>query len=97
MSCKTIDGELVLTCDMDRECKAAVTHIDEKGFVYCAPHGIDRRTYSGRYCRRMRPWEVKRLTTVVNGYHGTISYERRTKAEQDRIDAERAAVKAVSP
>jgi hypothetical protein len=34
---------------MTRECQSPVTHIDTKGFVYCAPHGLQRRSYG-------QPW-----------------------------------------
>lgn len=47
------------TCDMDRTCTAPVTHIDNKGYVYCATHGVERRDV--RPCRKMRPFEVKRI------------------------------------
>lgn len=29
----------VLTCDMRADCRKPVTHIDDKGYVYCAEHG----------------------------------------------------------
>lgn len=50
----------VLSCDMERDCPASVTHLDNKGFVYCTEHGIQRRQY-GTPCRKLRPWELKRL------------------------------------
>lgn len=53
-------GVVHLTCDMERDCAAPVTHIDEKGFVYCAKHGPERR-HSGRRCRRLTPAELKQL------------------------------------
>jgi len=49
-----------LKCDMTRECKAEVTHIDNKGFVYCTGHGEDRRDRIP--CRKLRPHEIKQLT-----------------------------------
>lgn len=55
-------SKLVLTCDMSRECQAPVTHIDEKGFIYCREHGHQRREY-GKRCRQLAQWEVKRLLT----------------------------------
>lgn len=47
-------------CDMYRDCLAPVTHIGEKGYVYCAAHvgcrhGVER-------CRRMRAWERKLIS-----------------------------------
>lgn len=49
-----------LRCDQEASCTADVTHIDDKGYVYCAAHGIARRMYV-RPCRRLRPWEKRRL------------------------------------
>lgn len=49
-----------LTCDMKRDCTADVTHIDNKGFLYCATHGQDRRA-SGIPCRKMQKQEIDRL------------------------------------
>lgn len=48
-----------LTCDMKRDCTAPITHIDNKGFIYCATHGTDRRDYCP--CRKLRPFELRRL------------------------------------
>jgi hypothetical protein len=48
-----------LCCDMAHECKAAVTHIDEKGFVYCADHGATRKNYCR--CRQLFPKELRTL------------------------------------
>jgi hypothetical protein len=44
-------------CDMVVDCPNPVTHIGEKGYVYCAScvpcrRGVER-------CRLMRPWERK--------------------------------------
>jgi hypothetical protein len=52
---------LTLTCDMEKECGEPVTHIDEKGFVYCRKHGNDRK-YSMR-CRQLTSKELKLLRT----------------------------------
>lgn len=49
-----------LTCDMSRDCTAPVTHLEEKGYIYCTAHAADRRTY-GHRCRKLRPHEIKRL------------------------------------
>lgn len=51
--------ERPLRCDMDYECIGQVTHIDEKGFAYCEPHGIERKAY--RRCRKLKPAELKLL------------------------------------
>jgi hypothetical protein len=44
-------------CDMRRECTNTVTHIGEKGYVYCADHAPDRKGVER--VRRMRVWELK--------------------------------------
>lgn len=50
---------ITLTCDMVEGCTAPVTHIDHKGFIYCAEHGKQRQTY--QRCRKLRPAELKQL------------------------------------
>jgi hypothetical protein len=47
-----------LSCAMPA-CCAMVTHIDDKGFVYCAPHGTNRRAVCR--CRKLRPHEAAML------------------------------------
>jgi hypothetical protein len=49
-----------LTCDMERSCTRPVTHIDNKGWMYCTPHGEQRRT-SGKPCRKLRSGEIETL------------------------------------
>lgn len=49
----------ILHCEMSDTCMEPVTHLDEHGFIYCAPHGFMRR-YSMR-CRKLRPHELRRL------------------------------------
>lgn len=48
-----------LKCDMKRTCAEVVTHIDDKGYVYCRPHGIQRQSW--RRCRLLKPSELKQL------------------------------------
>lgn len=48
------------TCDMKTGCLWPVTHIDEKGYVYCSEHGVQRRD-SGIHCRQLKPWELNRI------------------------------------
>lgn len=48
------------SCDMWQFCQRPVTHMDNKGFVYCTKHGLDRRA-SGVPCRKLRPFELNRL------------------------------------
>src|ERR1700735_4757825 len=52
-----------LICQAHEECSEAVTHIDNKGFVYCEKHGKERR--SSHPCRYMRRWEIERLRNGV--------------------------------
>ena len=52
------DGKVA--CDWEKGCAAPVARLDSKGYVYCEPHGAIRKD-SGRACRRLRPWEQRRL------------------------------------
>ena len=49
----------MLKCDMHTECEEPVTHIDDKGYVYCEVHGEERKAY--RRCRKLRVAEVIKL------------------------------------
>jgi hypothetical protein len=51
---------LPLSCEMEKDCAATVTHVGEKGYVYCKEH-VDRRRGIER-CRRLRKWEIALLT-----------------------------------
>lgn len=64
-----------LKCDMEKNCGEPVTHIDEKGFVYCKEHGQTRRNYC--YCRALRGWEL----TVLRSGKPLPSYEPITLTE----------------
>lgn len=48
-----------LACDMHENCVQPVTHIDNKGFVYCTEHGLNRRW--SHPCRKLRPHELNKL------------------------------------
>lgn len=48
-----------MECDMVEGCREPVTHIDNKGYVYCTGHGLERRMW--RPCRKLQPWELRRL------------------------------------
>ena len=48
-----------LQCDMDSTCTQPVTHIGEKGYIYCTAH-VKNRRYVER-CRKMRKWEIDLL------------------------------------
>lgn len=47
-------------CDMGGGCAGPVTHIGEKGYVYCAEHAIMRRGYERT--RKLRPWEQRAVS-----------------------------------
>jgi hypothetical protein len=53
-----------LKCQMTKECTEDVTHVDEKGFIYCACHGYNRRV-SGRKCRKLTKKELKTLIAGI--------------------------------
>lgn len=46
-------------CDMEKDCLEPVTHLDQKGYVYCTEHGLDRRRF--RPCRKLRTHEINKL------------------------------------
>ena len=52
-----------LKCEMATDCKEAVTHIDNKGFIYCRQHGIECKGW--RPCRMLKPGELKRLKAGI--------------------------------
>lgn len=51
-----------LCCDMVRDCQSEVTHIDQKGFVYCKDHAVLRKASVNT--RKLKPSE---LTTIQSG------------------------------
>lgn len=53
------DGLKVLACGMTEGCLSDVTHIDNRGFLYCTFHGLQRRADTP--CRKLRPHELNRL------------------------------------
>lgn len=71
-----------LTCEMSKDCAQSVTHVDEKGFVYCTGHGIARRA-SGPRCRKLRPTEKRMLEAGQCIWYDT---RRNTAAEYVRIN-----------
>jgi hypothetical protein len=48
-------------CDMVEGCTAEIAYLDEAGYIYCAPHGIQRQQDSWKRCRKLRPHELNRL------------------------------------
>jgi hypothetical protein len=55
-----MEKEIILRCDMRRECKAPVSYIDSSGFVYCAFHGEQRKRI--KRCRRLKAAELRKLS-----------------------------------
>jgi hypothetical protein len=56
-----------LRCGMHAECVEPVSHVDEKGFTYCAGHGAARRTFCR--CRKLTATESR---TLQSG--GAVAY-----------------------
>lgn len=71
-----------LKCDMKAECANPVTHIEDKGWVYCTEHATLRRGI--HRIRKMQPWEIRRLEAGKP----LQSYEPITLAESLRRDAQ---------
>lgn len=57
-------------CNMGRGCAEPVTHIGSKGYVYCATHAVERRSYGVERTRKMAAWE---LQAVLRG-EALLSY-----------------------
>lgn len=49
-----------LKCDMQKGCDKDVTHIDNKGYVYCTGHGHQRKS-GGVPCRQLSSAEIQKL------------------------------------
>jgi hypothetical protein len=58
-----------LQCDMTTACTCTVTHIDNKGYSYCASHGAARK--QSVPCRKLTRAEIERLKAGL-----TIRYSR---------------------
>lgn len=52
-----------LTCDMEKGCTERVTHIGEKGWVYCSTHAPHRHGYERT--RKLRVKELKQLEAGI--------------------------------
>ena len=51
--------ELPMCCEWSKDCKGVVSHLDEKGFIYCASHGNVRK--AAMRCRKLTPREKRTL------------------------------------
>jgi hypothetical protein len=62
------DGQKVLTCGMTEDCLSDVTHIDNRGFLYCTFHGLKRRNDTP--CRKLWSHELNKLRKgeIIKGY-----------------------------
>jgi hypothetical protein len=49
-----------LQCDGNRDCPKAVSHIDNRGFVYCEAHGCQRKA-SGIPTRKLTDTNIQAL------------------------------------
>ena len=72
-------GKRELRCDMTTGCAAPVTHVDNRGFVYCATHGESRK--SSTPCRKLSAAELRSLE---NGE--TIPYKRESRPKVERVE-----------
>lgn len=59
-----------MQCEMSYDCTEPVTHIGEKGYIYCAVHAGMRGGYEG--VRKMRKWELRWISEGLT----LPSYER---------------------
>lgn len=50
------------TCEMSQDCTQPVTHMGNKGYVYCKGHAVQRRQSGYERTRAMRPWEIRWVT-----------------------------------
>ncbi len=48
-----------LKCDMHERCKMRITHIGEKGYIYCLSGAEQRRGWER--VRKLRVWELRLL------------------------------------
>lgn len=55
----SVAREVSLSCDMTVACKAPITHIDNKGYVYCTGHGKHRALSVP--CRALSPGEYRKI------------------------------------
>ena len=48
-----------MQCDMKKECDKEVKYIDNKGFLYCEVHGLQRKAHVP--CRKLTGAEIRLL------------------------------------
>ncbi|GGG86892.1 hypothetical protein [Edaphobacter dinghuensis] len=83
-----------LSCEMRDDCLNAVTHIGNKGYIYCSVHALERRQSGYERTRRLRVWELKLLRNgdAVPSY--TPIKKPRHAASQRRMTRQEALVEA---
>lgn len=54
MNLKISEKKIICT-----NCQCEATHIDNKGFIYCATHGAIRKQYT--LCRKLTDSEIEKL------------------------------------
>lgn len=74
-------------CDLHMDCKNPVTHIGNKGYLYCSMHAVERRQSGYERTRKMVAWELK---VIANG-EPLPSYTRKRKPDARWIKCVRAA------
>lgn len=62
---------------MADDCREPITHIGEKGYIYCSCHAARRRASGYERCRKLRPFELR----ILAAGDPLPSYEPLTKAE----------------
>jgi hypothetical protein len=72
-------SEIIPRCEMSRDCAQPVTHVGEKGYIYCAGHAATRRGHERT--RALRPWELEliRAGRPVPSYHPITKREARER------------------
>lgn len=50
-----------LQCQMRDDCHEPVSHIEDRGFIYCQEHAVSRRQSGWGHTRKLRPWEIRLL------------------------------------
>lgn len=77
MNTSTASNIVLVTCEMQRDCPNPVSHIGNKGYVYCQEHAVTRRAAGHERCRKMRPWEI----ALLKSGKPLPSYEPRSKSQ----------------
>jgi hypothetical protein len=78
-------------CDMERACKAPVTHVDRKGYVYCTAHAAQRTSYCACHPIPAPRWHA------VGPVRGPCGHAHRTVEAAERCAAADATACARLP